>query len=414
MNSPLFRQEVIEAGRQRLTGTVVAAVPPSARIYTAFIVLVVLGLGLLLTFGNYAKRAQVRGLIAYSEGVARITSPGEAKVETVLVREGAKVAAGAGLLTISLTQGRDAGGEGITGQLMQIDRQYDELRRQTELSSLLGSTETLSLQNQHKSFTQSLESLLRQEKLMAEQIRLNDAQLSRSQRLAKQGAATKAELEEKQAALLSRKLDREGLAERIIAQREALKTIDAQIAARGIGADQSGSQLAERMAALAEQRARLLRLDKLTLTSPIAGSVGDLAVRLGQRVDASTVLAAIVPSTGALEVQLYAPSSAVGFVKPGQKVRLMFDAFPYQKHGTSSGTVTWVSTVPTPPVGLTQTTMSGEPVFRVRVKIDAGQAAQRFQSGQLRDGMTLSANLILENRSLWEVFFGPMLKGTRS
>ncbi len=414
MNSPLFRQEAIDAGRQRLTGTVIAAVPPSARIYTLLIVLVVVALGLLLTFGSYAKRAQVRGLIAYSQGVARITPPGEAKVETVLVREGARVAAGAGLLTISLTQGRDAGGDGVASQLTQIDRQYDELRRQKELSSLLGSTETLSLQNQHKSINQSLASLLRQERLMAEQIRLNDAQLSRSQRLVKQGAATKAELEEKQAALLSRKLDREAIAERIIAQREALKTIDAQIAARGIGADQTGSQLAERMAVLGEQRARLLRLDKLTLTAPIAGSVGDLAVRPGQRVDASTVLAAIVPSTGALEVQLYAPSSAVGFVRPGQKVRLMFDAFPFQKYGTSSGTVTWVSTVPTPPVGLQQSTTSGEPVFRVRVKIDAAQAAQRFPSGQLRDGMTLTANLILEDRSLWEVFFEPVLKAVRS
>lgn len=414
MNSPLFRQEVIDAGRQRLTGTVVAAVPPSARIYTALIVAVVLALVLLLTLGSYAKRAQVRGVIAYSQGVARITSPGEGKVEKVLVREGQSIAAGGPLLTVSLTQGRDPGGEGIASQLLQIDRQYDELRRQQDLSTRLGSTETLSLQNQQKSIAQSLESLVRQEKLMAEQVRLTEAQFQRSQRLVKQGAATKAELEDKQAVLLSRRLDREALAERIISQREALKTIESQIASRAIGADQSGSQLAERMAALSEQRARLLRQDKLTMTAPIAGSVGDLAVRPGQRVDASTVLAAVVPSASTLEVQLYAPSSAAGFVRPGQKVRLMFDAFPYQKYGTGSGTVTWVSTVPTPPVGLAQNGGTSEPVFRVRVAFDPDETASRFRTGQLRDGMTLSANLILENRSLWEVFLEPVLKAIRS
>lgn len=414
MNSPLFRQEVIDAGRQRLTGTVVAAVPPSARLYTALILAVVLALGLLLTLGSYAKRAQVRGVIAYSQGVARITSPGEAKVEKVLVREGQNVAADAPLLTVALTQGRDPGGEGIASQLLQIDRQYEELRRQKDLSTLLGSTETQSLENQQKSIAQSLESLVRQEKLMAEQIRLTEAQFQRSQRLVKQGAATKSELEEKQAALLSRKLDREALAERIISQRESLKTIEAQIASRAIGADQSGSQLAERMAALAEQRARLLRQDRLTLTAPIAGSVGDLAVRPGQRVDASTVMAAVVPSASTLEVQLYAPSSAAGFVRPGQKVRLMFDAFPYQKYGTGSGTVTWVSAVPTPPVGLTQGGVPSEPVFRVRVAFDSNETSSRFRAGQLRDGMTLSANLILENRSLWEVFLEPVLKAIRS
>lgn len=414
MSSPLFREEVIDAGRHRLAGTVVAAVPPSARIYTGLILAVVLALGLLLTLGNYAKRAQVRGVIAYSQGVARITSPGEAKVEKVLVREGQKVDAGAALVTVSLTQGRDPGGEGIASQLLQIDRQYDELRRQRDLSNMLGSTETVSFQNQQKSIAMSLESLVRQEKLMAEQIRLTEAQFQRSQRLAKQGAATKAELEERQAAMLSRKLDREALSERIISQREALKTIDAQIAARAIGADQSGSQLSERMAALAEQRARLLRQDRLTLTAPIAGSVGDLAVRPGQRVDASAVMAAVVPSASTLEVQLYAPSSAAGFVRRGQKVRLMFDAFPYQKYGTASGTVTWVSTVPTSPVGLAPAATPGEPMFRIRVAFDADEASERFRLGQLRDGMTLTANLILENRSLWEVFFEPVLKAVRS
>lgn len=413
MNSPLFRQEVIDAGRQRLTGTVVAAVPPSARVYTLFILAVVAGLALLLTFGSYAKRAQVRGVIAYAQGVARITPPGEAKIEKVHVREGQRVEAGAALLTVSLTQGRDAGGEGVTSQLIELDRQYSELMRQRDLGTVLASTETLSLQNQQKSINQSLGSLIRQQRLMAEQVRLNEAQLSRSQRLIKQGAATKVELEERQAALLSRKLELETLAERIISQREALKTIEAQIAARGIGADQSSSQLAERMAALSEQRARLLRQDKLQLTAPVAGVVGDLAVRLGQNVDSNTVLAAVVPASGALEVELYAPSSAVGFVRPGQKVRLMFDAFPFEKYGTGSGTVTWVSTVPSVPAGLQQPADS-EPVFRVRVKINADQETLRFPAGRLRDGMTLSANLILENRSLWEVFFEPVLKTMRT
>ena len=41
MAEPLFRQEVIEASRERLAGTVVAAVPPSSRFYTWLVVGVV-------------------------------------------------------------------------------------------------------------------------------------------------------------------------------------------------------------------------------------------------------------------------------------------------------------------------------------------------------------------------------------
>jgi hypothetical protein len=48
-------------------------------------------------------------------------------------------------------------------------------------------------------------------------------------------------------------------------------------------------------------------------------------------------------------------------------------------------------------------------VFRIRVAID--QAVPKLPGGgeaRLRPGMTLSANLVLERRSLWEVLFKPI------
>ena len=89
----------------------------------------------------------------------------------------------------------------------------------------------------------------------------------------------------------------------------------------------------------------------------------------------------------------------------------MYDAFPYQKFGTGSGVVTWVSTVPTEPNGLAVNPTASEPVFSIRVAIDGNQAGPAGRG--LRTGMTLSANLILEERNLWEVFFGPLFRAAR-
>ena len=47
MATRLFRQEVIEAKRERLTGAVVAAVPPGSRLYTILLGAVVAALVLL-------------------------------------------------------------------------------------------------------------------------------------------------------------------------------------------------------------------------------------------------------------------------------------------------------------------------------------------------------------------------------
>lgn len=93
MATQLFRQEVIEAGRERLAGTVVAATPPRARLY----VLLVLGAGALfaalLVFGGYSSSAQVRGIVAFDAGIARVYPTAQAEVRQIHVRTGMTVAA---------------------------------------------------------------------------------------------------------------------------------------------------------------------------------------------------------------------------------------------------------------------------------------------------------------------------------
>ena len=57
-------------------------------------------------------------------------------------------------------------------------------------------------------------------------------------------------------------------------------------------------------------------------------------------------LASLVPSGAQLQAHLFAPSGAVGFVRPRQEVRLRFEAFPYQKFGHQTGHVLQVSRTP--------------------------------------------------------------------
>lgn len=417
MASSLFRQEAIEAGRHKLTGTVIAAVPPSSRLYTGLLLAAVLALIAFMSVGSFANKAQVRGTVTYSVSAASVVAPRAGKIIELHVREGEKVAKGAVVATLQIAQGRDAGGEGIASQLAEIEAQYRELERQKGLSDTLGQTEVGSLRTQKAGLTQSLASLERQKGLVASQIRLLEEKHQRAVRLAKQGASTKQEVEDLQADVLGRKIDLEAINERIIAQRETLRTVEAQIASRAIGADQSGSEITQRMAALAEERARLLREDKLQLTAPMAGVIGDLPARAGVDVRDADILATVIPEQSQLEVELFAPTSAVGFVKAGQDVRLMFDAFPYQKYGTGSGTVTWVSQVPTDmpaSLGAGGVAVPAEPMFRVRVRINGEAQQNRVFADRLRAGMTLSANLILENRSLWSVIFDPVLRAIRS
>lgn len=408
MATQLFRQESIEAGRDRLTGTVVAAVPPRSRLYTAVVLVVVALIVALLVLGRYSTSARVRGIVAYDSGIARVYPSSQAEIRAIHVRTGQRVNAGDPLVTLSLAQG----GNGIAAQLSQLANQDAELARQQELSGMIGSTENRSLAQQRDGLQAAIASLERQRSIATGQVGLAEAALRRATLLAGEGAGTQRQVEDSRAALLSRRAELESINERIIGQRETLRAIDSQIAERTLQASRTGSVIGAQRAALAEQREALLRTHELVLTAPVAGEVGDVSIEVGQRARPDMSLVTIVPGGSSLEVWLYAPSRAIGHVQPGQDVRLLFDAFPYQTYGAGSGRVTEVSRVPAEPSAIDGQLGIEEPVFRIRVAID--QVAPRAESErELRPGMTLSANLVLERRRLWEVFFNPFIGAVR-
>ncbi len=413
MATQLFRPEVIEARRERLTGTVIAATPPGSRAYTAALCAVAAALLALLVFGHYASTARVPGEIVYSAGVSRVYAPAAGVLRAVQVTEGQAVEAGAPLATIALNPGRDSLGEGMASRSAALVRQDGALALQQSLAVTMGSAETLALEQQRTGLTATIDSLERQRALSSRQIDIAQADTKRAARLAAEGAGTQRQVEESRSGALAKQLDFETLAERIISQREALRNIDSQVRARQIAANQAQAELAAQRAALAEQQVQLARQDSLVLTAPIAGVIGDLSARPGQEVRPDASILSVMPRDSQLEVHLYAPTRSIGFVRPGQEVRLQFDAFPYQKYGACQGRVLSVAQFPREPSGLDARLGITEPVFRVTVSVDPNALAKSTGGGSLRAGMTLSANLVLENRRLWEIFFEPVLKVMR-
>ena len=420
MASKLFRNEGIEARRDRLSGAVVAAVPPRAGLYAMVMGVGFVALLAFAVFGQFTSRTKVSGVVTYNRGFARIYPPQIATISAILVHEGDYVQAGQPLVALSLAQGRDLSGDGLAGQLGEISRQDSELARQQALARSQGGSDDSWLKAQRVSLASIIASLERQRGLAASQVALADAEAARAARLAAQGAASKHQADDAHAAAIARHTDAETLTERIASQQQALHVIEGQIAQRARGTRQTLSQLEGQRASLAGQRSGVLRADRLVLTAPIAGRVTDLVNEIGQRARPDAALVTVVPDGSSLEAHLYTPTRAAGFVHVGQEVRLMFDAFPFQKYGAGHGTVTDVSRVPADAGTIEPGLKIDEPVFRVRVRIDrviASNALNQTSGNQalyLRPGMTLGANLVMQRRALWEVFFDPLLRAMHS
>ncbi len=406
MTELLFRNEVIEASRNRLTGTVVAAVPPSSRLYTRLAAGAALLLVALLLFGSYTMTADVRGIVAYDGGIARVYPRSAAEVSAIHVKSGQQVSAGQPLVTLAIAQGQG----GITPQLGEIGKQDVELGRQVEIVSNQSTSELAALTQQRTGITATIGSLERQQIIASDQIRLAESAARRAERLAKEGAGTQRQVEDSRSALLSRRAAYEALGEQLISQRNALRANEAERGRQQLESQRTLSVLLSQRAVLAQQQLELTRTDKLVLTAPVAGTVGDISVEIGQQTTPERAAASIIPSNSQLEVWLYAPSRAVGNARPGQAVRLQFDAFPYQKFGSSRGVVTEIAKVPTEPSNVDPGLKFEEPVFRIRTRIVEFSPRAKVSIAAIRPGMTLGGKLVMERRSFWQILLGPIFE----
>jgi membrane fusion protein len=138
--------------------------------------------------------------------------------------------------------------------------------------------------------------------------------------------------------------------------------------------------------------------------------VTNIAINRGQSVAADATLATVLPKGSGMHVELLVPTRAIGFVRPGQEVVLRYEAFPYERFGQYHGVITDVSRSVWTQGERVGPLTAKEPVYRIDVKLDRQNVSALGQDYALRAGMLVSADLLLERRTLLEWIFEPVLK----
>ena len=101
-----------------------------------------------------------------------------------------------------------------------------------------------------------------------------------------------------------------------------------------------------------------------------------------------------------MQAVLLAPSSAVGFVKPNDRVQLRYAAFPFREHGVFTGTIVQMDKTEQLPSELDAPIMVSEPVYRIIVDVEQPPISKKKKSLRLASGMTLEASIIIDQRPL--------------
>jgi membrane fusion protein len=115
-----------------------------------------------------------------------------------------------------------------------------------------------------------------------------------------------------------------------------------------------------------------------------------------------------VPGNSLLEAKLFIPTKAIGFVEPGQDVKLLYDAFPYQRFGTYRGRIISVSRTVLLDSDIIAPIKINEPVYTATVALDRPDITAHGKKIPLQPDMSLRADIILERRTLIDWIVSPL------
>ena len=402
----LFRHEVLAARADTSAGAALHIRPVGARRLTLFLLALCLVVLSVLILGAYTRKERVQGQVQARDGVAMVVPPEAGQIRQVHVKEGQAVKAGEVLVELGNERFSDAGS---TQALIEtnLQNQREQVVAQSQGQAQAKEAALAALSQRVAQGQRDLASLHEEIRLQTQQRDSVRHLLEQMQPLFNERIVSELQYEQQRQALLEHSARLQALqrqrsaAEADIAQardEQARLTAQHRITQAGLDRD---------LLTLQQETVQRHGNRNTVLKAPVDGVVSGLSVTAGQSVAAGSPIAAIVPTHSAMEAVLYVPSTAVGFIKPGQHVRVSYDAFPFQRFGQYHGTVQSVSQTDVP-VASGPNPQDHRAFFIVRVALDSAQVQAYGQAIALRPGHTLSADIEIDRRRLIRWMLDPL------
>lgn len=412
----LFRPEVAEAQRQNWLGQVQLVRPLSLTLLSAGVLGLLLLVLAFLFFGEYTRKARIGGVLVPDLGVIRLVPPVQGRVLERHVQEGQSVHAGEVMFVLALESSTLS-----TDVQARVQRSLDERRRSLEEAArqqaLLAEGEMLSLQRRLDEMKREQHQIEAEAALHRQRLTLAQQALERLESLSRDQFISPAQVQTKKEEVIGLQAQEQALQRQSAALARDRVALEGE--KRGLPVQLKSRQGAiERdLAALAREAAEQDAVRQIVVRAPQDGTVSSMLAEPGQSVSPASALASLIPAGARLQAHLFAPSGAVGFVRPQQEVRLRFEAFPYQKFGHQNGHVLQVSRTPLAAPELAGLPLSGptgpdgvaEPMFRITVAMDQPELHAFGTVQPLVAGMRMEADVLLERRRLIEWLFAPVL-----
>lgn len=421
--SGLFRTESVEHQSRSWLGGIQLVRPVPLALLTGLVACTAMATGLFLFQGEYTRKAHVLGVIVPDRGLLRLPSPAVGTVVERRVSEGDPVRAGEVLFVVSVDKSTLKGDaqSAVQGSLDARQRSLQEARAQ---SQALEREQVAALTRQIEDMRRELQQMDGEAELQQQRLALALKAQARLESLQAENFVSSAHVQTRAEEVLGLRAQVVALARQRTAHQREIAALEALRREKPLQAQSQRGTIDRDLAELAQESAQSDALQRIVVRAPQTGVVTAVLAAPGDSVSPAAALASLLPEGARMQAELFAPSSAVGFLRPRQAVQLRYQAFPFQKFGHHPGQVLQVSRTPLQAAELaslplaTGTTSAapnssarppGEPLYRITVELDR-QTVQAYGVAQpLVAGMQLEADVLLDRRRLIEWIFEPLL-----
>lgn len=406
--SGLFRQQAVEAQKQKLHGDISLAQPIS--IYTsAFIILpIVIAIVLFLSFSHYARKETVRGYLVPDKGLIKTYANRSGNIDKLHVSEGDIVKRGAPLATIVLRRSMLSGEELSESLIEELKLQLALLKKEQHVNNAIEVKEASRLNTSINDKRASLIVLDELETLLTEKLSLQISQQAQHEKLYKDGFLSTLEYQSQQEKLIAVRQEVENLKSNKLQTQSQLNTAVAEL---DVLSNQFALKDADRQRRQSELKRQINETEnnyRYVIRASEAGTVASIQVVEGEFIINSRPLMSLIPEGAQLVAELLLPTRSAGFVKSGDEARLRFDAFPYQRFGFLESRISRIDKALLLDGEARVPVTLSEPVYRIRTQLSKQDMLAYGNKFPLKSGMLLEADIVLDRRSLLDWLLEPI------
>jgi len=370
-----------------------------------------------LTFvmvGTYTRRVNVTGEVSTYPRASNVYSSVQGVVIKLFVTEGQEIKAGTPIYQIDVSKSTRSGVIS-DNQRHDIDNQ---LQRITQIISKLEISKKVTLDMLETQKSQYTESLRRSTDILRraqEGVRIMKEEMDNYRHYKSLGLINKDQLTNQIALYYQQQNNLLNLSGQNEQNSFQVTSLEGQIHTKAAEFDNQAYQMELQRYELQKELRNIDASGEIIVRALADGRIDSLSVTVGQMVNVGDSLLQIIPNNITYySLVLWVPNNAVPYITIGDRVNINYEAFPADKFGQFSGTVSVISRVPASPQEMLtyqgapkSDQAAAVPYYKIIVRPEKQVIEYDDKQLNLENGMKAQSILFLEKRKIYQWMLSP-------